>query len=564
MVPGILPELFQALMDNCRNSLNKSARPRVDGEVSCPSIIAQLELDEQLEVIQRVVANVTAYAGEMGSRLRSRRNQLSAVSRLPADVLLIIFRHAKASIEKDFSLIRGARNYNGLAFPRLLLTLSSVCRLWRNFITQDCPVLWTKLPMASTSLMKLFLSRSMEVPLEIVFGDIDGGAYFSERISLVRPHISRCKSLHMSFHRNDDAQVVVDLLRDSAPAPHLEFLDLRHEGLDIGHPSWDPYLPAPFAGITPCLRKLRLKGIPIPLHSPIFRGLTRLVLECIDYSIHGSIHELLHALELSPSLEDLTLSHVGLSVSIADVRSIHALPVIILTQLRWLFLDCTDHLPHILHRLCIPPSCYLDLCVETAAPGDDLYRLLPSASVISANTLPLMQPIHTLMVQMDDDRIELRGCLLEPYREAYCIAQKGEGIPQRVLSNLGRIFPLASLEELDLTVDTTENSPDLFSHLVDFLHRHPTINTIICEDPEVLELLVVTPAKHLCPLLHSLRLRTPSSIPYEPVMIRLVESRVTRGGGENNVLRHVTLWGRGRFSDSGLAALRELTEVEVR
>ncbi|KDQ11517.1 hypothetical protein BOTBODRAFT_451314 [Botryobasidium botryosum FD-172 SS1] len=563
MAPRMLPGLFQALMDDCRNSLDENARSRLDRGAFRSSTTAQLELDEQLEVIQRVVADVTTYAQEMISRLRFRRNQLSAINRLPTDILLVIFQHARASFARDLPFPYYSRNHDLLAFPRLLLALSSVCRLWRDFITQHCPTLWVRPPMASITLLKLFLGRCKEAPIEIEFDAQKGGTHFSERISLIRSHINHCKDLHISFPRDGGTQEAVGLLRDFSPAPHLETLDLRRKR-NTRRPNLVHHLPGLFAGVAPRLREIYLSGICIPLDSPFFRGLTYLKLHCIDYSNHGSIHQLFHILELSPLLKELFLDGIGLSVSVADI---HSIPIIVLTHLRRLHLQCVSQsadLRYILRRLSIPPSCYLIIYGETGVPGDDLYELLPPPSVISANILPLMQPIRLLMLRISEDFIVLRGCSHGLQDEAYHITQMSEGIFRRTIPNLGHIFPMASLEGLHLNVDITDDLSDLLLHLADFLHRHPTIKTIDCDNLGVLELLIVTPTRHFCPLLHSLQFRTASwTVPCEAAMIRLVESRTARGDGENSVLRHVTLRGRTDFSGSGLATLRMRVEVEV-
>lgn len=84
--------------------------------------------------------------------LRKRRNRLPAVSELPAEILLRIFRLCTS---------QGGNNHEGW------FAFSQVCAPWRRVALGD-PSLWCHIDLETPDLVSLMLERSLSRPLYIV------------------------------------------------------------------------------------------------------------------------------------------------------------------------------------------------------------------------------------------------------------------------------------------------------------------------------------------------------------------------------------------------------------
>ncbi|KAF9474931.1 hypothetical protein BDN70DRAFT_814909, partial [Pholiota conissans] len=111
-------------------------------------------LEETLQTIDGSIESYQKAVGDLMSSimtLKARRNSLAPVSRLPAEILGIIF-----------SLVQTREvNPNGKreGTPLQWLNVTYVCQYWRN-VALDFPSLWVDLPVQSRRMVKLLLERS--------------------------------------------------------------------------------------------------------------------------------------------------------------------------------------------------------------------------------------------------------------------------------------------------------------------------------------------------------------------------------------------------------------------
>ncbi|KAL0580809.1 hypothetical protein V5O48_001185 [Marasmius crinis-equi] len=218
--------------------------------------IAKLESSENPSIVQN---------------LKSRRNVLSTICRLPVEVLANIFMDCNTDIP---TFVDGNRA-KGIV---TLFRLARVCRHWRT-VALDTPELWSRPDYSSgTPLARIMLSRSKDAPLVVdaEFGSGTRGVVFE-----TLKHIARTTVLHITA--TDDRAGLQQLVHELVqPAPFLHTLGL---GLDQVR-AWDAllspselHLPHTFLGNhAPRLRNLLLRWCCIPLDSPLLRNLTRLSL----------------------------------------------------------------------------------------------------------------------------------------------------------------------------------------------------------------------------------------------------------------------------------------------
>ncbi|KDQ14656.1 hypothetical protein BOTBODRAFT_337971 [Botryobasidium botryosum FD-172 SS1] len=141
-------------------------------------------------------------------------------------------------------------------------------------------------------------------------------------------------------------------------------------------------------------------------------------------------------------------------------------------------------------------------------------------------------------------------------------------VDQRVLWNLGRIFPMPLLDTVTLRLygagaDCSGSTPAF----ANFLELHPNIREIAlkCDAVQKLDLLVLTSSSCLCPLLETLRVWVGQRLD-EATLMKVVESRTgcVEGGGTKHLRRVVFSLGEHSLlpSESTMAVLGERVALE--
>ncbi|KAG1769531.1 hypothetical protein EV702DRAFT_1250990 [Suillus placidus] len=154
--------------------------------------------------------------------LRSRSNDRVPVSRLPDEILLMIFNH----IEEEKRLNgfdSDDDDIDGIGDAPACLAVTHACRYWRK-VALECPTLWTLIRCTPPLWLDVMLERSQNAPLVV--------SYSAFSISLLEGcldkvllHLPRIKHLELRVFEIDIGRTtrtpVMDLL-SSQPAPMLE------------------------------------------------------------------------------------------------------------------------------------------------------------------------------------------------------------------------------------------------------------------------------------------------------------------------------------------------------
>ena len=226
--------------------------------------------------------------------LRTRRNTLSLISRLPTETLATIFIHCAHDYHCEDSS----------HFTRTVpdwVNVSYVCRHWRN-VALNCPTLWSYIFMKSQRWTEELLARSKQASLKL---RVRGALYEKplRRLHIVEQVINqaeRIQELCLHLPPTDTHEVLSKL---SSRAPRLQTLKI----LVFGDACWQSFIL--FDGDTPALRTLELSDCSVPLHSLNLSGLTTLSLNRIPGRFQQSMPEFLATLSCMPGLSHLYLEN---------------------------------------------------------------------------------------------------------------------------------------------------------------------------------------------------------------------------------------------------------------
>jgi hypothetical protein len=277
--------------------------------------------------------------------LRSYRNSLTPVSRLPHILLTDIF-----------ILIHQSERVNNLFLhrPPPCLQISHVCRAWRDSALQ-CPLLWTDILFRPPEWTPIMLERSRTAPLKVGIRVEDDNLanddfVSSVRLALSHTHHIRYLSIVLSNRFHDLGDLLSPLLTGSP--------DILEE-LVLSSPSIFPNYIYPSMESAPCLRRLVLNSCHINWHRVSSVGnLTSLVLQYIPIASRPSVEDILSILQTMTQLEELTLIHAisGLPPGIRTLPPNDILPI----RLQHLFdlrlagfvLDCANLMRHFVMPRC--------------------------------------------------------------------------------------------------------------------------------------------------------------------------------------------------------------------
>jgi hypothetical protein len=227
--------------------------------------------------------------------LRSRSNGRTPISRLPDDILFMVFELLveEKRLEEYTNDDYPRQGSNGLP---ACLEVTHVCRHWRN-VALERPTLWTCISSTSPWL-DVMLERSQKAPLDVTFKCPYSSDSLRDCFEKVLLHLPRIK--HLELHAfSHEAGRVMDLL-SSQPASLLERLKLNVAGyLPLAVSISNPI----FQAQAPLLRHLEINHCDRRWSSYIFGGLRTL-------RVRGtSLPDLLSALRCMPALEQFTFQY---------------------------------------------------------------------------------------------------------------------------------------------------------------------------------------------------------------------------------------------------------------
>ncbi|EAU82672.1 hypothetical protein CC1G_08829 [Coprinopsis cinerea okayama7 len=237
--------------------------------------------------------------------VKSEINELAKVSRLPDEILCVVFALYK---EKESNL-RGyffSDRPDSYSLPprQNLLSwtkITRVCRRWRAAAI-DCPSLWGDLaPAMGLPWLKTAISRAKEAPLSISFFCTALPA--SQDVHVMAQALSRVGQL-----RRAQLQGIPSVLEDTLKfwtqsAPHLEALSI------FPKPARVISLPNHFINsCAPKLKRLALWNCALPANAPSLQALTHLTIGVNTKDAGLRLDLLLDMLSSSPSITTLALS----------------------------------------------------------------------------------------------------------------------------------------------------------------------------------------------------------------------------------------------------------------
>ncbi|TDL27646.1 hypothetical protein BD410DRAFT_825241 [Rickenella mellea] len=228
--------------------------------------------------------------------LKTCRNTLSDLSRLPPEVLAVVF--------------------NGLRhFIRDLYTVTQVCRHWRQ-IAFDFPRLWSNINLAHIKEAREFIIRSKSAPLVL---DIPNRLWTSNRslltndvVDLLVQHASRICDLR-SLSAFDKKSPLIPLFLTHMP--RLRNLTMCNPSASSASPTLFPF---PTLQMCPNIKTLVLSGYSTRWNPENIHSLQELYVESLDTHETPSTSELLSILSACPQLQQLTFRQAGPKVDASD------------------------------------------------------------------------------------------------------------------------------------------------------------------------------------------------------------------------------------------------------
>ena len=327
--------------------------------------------------------------------LKSRRNTLAPISRLPPETLTAIFSFLPPS-----AWVTKVRN-----LARICVT--HVCRQWRE-TALNYPRLWSdfNLTKLTPAVMAEILARAQTMPLNLEANVIKWSVAQSDAfVRQLKAHIPHIRHLNISGSLRA-VQPVLDRLASSAPI--LESLSLSHK---FGqYPLPEVVIPINLFNCTaPKLTRIELDSCDISWKSPFLRGLRSLK---ILKPYNGARHKLedwLDALNEMPQLETLILEyatpHAPRTAPLISQPS-HAatLPSLTGFHLAASAKDCAFALAH----LVLPALSWLHVNAESHdRDARDVYLLIP---YVTRNVYGLgMEPLRSILISGKGTRAEVLG-----------------------------------------------------------------------------------------------------------------------------------------------------------
>ena len=193
--------------------------------------------------------------------LKSRRNSLCLISRLPPEVLSEVFLVFAEQLQAQE---RFKTDYKWL-------TVTHVCRLWRHTALQHGR-LWGKIDITRPDRTSLFADRTKGAPLAV--RETFPGSLAELPVSLTGPSF-RYRELHLRAKEGQLGPNVLLALNSPVHAPVLESLALE---VSAGYPEY-PLSPIVFDYKAPALTRLQLQNVRLEWPTSLFPSLTHLSIQ---------------------------------------------------------------------------------------------------------------------------------------------------------------------------------------------------------------------------------------------------------------------------------------------
>lgn len=305
----------------------------ISGESQSVAHIRQ-HLAQEVEVLARSKADISA-----------RLNSLLPISRFPLEMLNHVF---SLLVEIDPPTPIPAPEVIPQK-PRLgnlgWIGVTHVCRHWRK-VALNSPLLWTSVIFVFPTASKDILRRSGSSPFAIRYNfqtdTVVPDAYHAVHRGMRK--LSRVTRINLTTYSQFIHHLATTSMTQAAPLLQELSFNICGDGTPVRTPDILYHLPTDlFAGEAPHLRRLSLIHCLLPWDSPLFRNLIYLEMVLYDHrapvDLLPSEDQLYSILERLPLLEELLLSYLPLTTSLAHAPSDTVRPVISFPILKRLWLD---------------------------------------------------------------------------------------------------------------------------------------------------------------------------------------------------------------------------------
>jgi hypothetical protein len=335
------------------------------------------------------------HASEVLRMLKTRRNSLAPISRLPTEILARIFTTIAHSYLDNFG-------YRELSW---IYSVTAVCGHWRA-IALECTSLWCFISVECQNWTEVMLERSKMAPL-IVKAKLDDDpldiSSEGDTVRLALQHISRIKELRLVTSK-DNIEVLIDRIDERAPLLRTLCLSNSWGGDPMNNKYTLPEML--FVGDDHRLERLELVNCVISWDSPLLHNLIHLKLH---NTLQPTITQLLEALERMPLVETLDLKDSLPVMSNDNFGSPEIIRVIHLSRLSALSLSSTAiECAYLLNHISYPASTSLRLRCTLGVRSDCLPTLFKAISSVWDGRGG-SQLLDTLIFQRDEDTTKLRG-----------------------------------------------------------------------------------------------------------------------------------------------------------
>ncbi|RDX53613.1 hypothetical protein OH76DRAFT_1398731 [Lentinus brumalis] len=299
---------------------------------------------------QHVHQQITFHAAEV-ERLKQLYNAHSAVTRLPSDLLSVIFTMQATTF---YNTVVAQWDNSGYGEPShrpiyLWIDVSQVCRHWRK-VALDCPELWTTVVLderVAPELVRTVITRSCGLPLNVVVNASEehhcvGGCAFkkvpedcySAAIGILKEILPRTATIvvFIAMPNHNDVWEALTCLHGAA----------KLEDLYIEAVGWQPYSLRRGTGVIvpmelpsqplPVLRRLRLREVRLEWSSRLLASsLRHLDLAKCETGYESHLGDMLTALRCMTGLESMSIDAVPYPLADAEYELV---PMPHLQQLR--------------------------------------------------------------------------------------------------------------------------------------------------------------------------------------------------------------------------------------
>lgn len=315
-------------------------------------------------------------------RLRSVRNALLPVFRLPVEVLSSIFTYLLETPKDLFTTPRS----------RDVLWATHVCRHWRQ-VALDCSALWTRIQVQCThpDWTAEMLRRSKRSSVSLRAKIYDPPSHTIRAVQLVLAQMGQVDEMHLS----GDSKSIASLLDGvTMAAPRLT-------SLIVTNANWRAHAdilrlnPSFLGGGAPLLQRLELQKCSVDWDAPLFQTFSNIRTLQVDGAAarQSTLPQFLHVLETAHQLEKLHLAGV---IPTTPGPATFIEQTIPLNQLRRLFLGgTTSDVAALLSHITVPHTCSLSLrCVSSDKPDETTLLSDALSAHLSSAGRPAIRALH--------------------------------------------------------------------------------------------------------------------------------------------------------------------------